>query len=48
MKKTYINPVMQVVKWEMPQLLAGSPELKGTLSTEDPILGRELNVDEWL
>ena len=27
----------------MPQLLAGSPDLKGTLGTTDPILGHELD-----
>lgn len=41
MKKQYINPSMEVVEIKAQQLLAGSPQLNGTLDGGDPILGRE-------
>ena len=41
MKKQYINPSMEVVEIKAQQLLAGSPQLNGTLDGSDPILSRE-------
>ena len=43
MKKQYINPSMEVVEIKAQQLLAGSPQLNGTLGGSDPILGREMD-----
>jgi hypothetical protein len=53
MKKQYINPSMEVVEIKAQQLLAGSPQLNGTLGGGDPILGREADYDaedasQWL
>jgi hypothetical protein len=45
MKKQYINPSMEVVEIKAQQLLAGSPQLNGTLVGGDPILGREADYD---
>ncbi|MBR1545799.1 MAG: hypothetical protein IJ633_03235 [Prevotella sp.] len=42
MKKTYINPEMEIIKIQTPQILAGSdPSLGGDLGGGDPILSRE-------
>ena len=41
MKKTYINPTIQVVKIQTQQMLASSPALGGEWSSTDPILSRE-------
>ena len=43
MKKTYINPSMDVVEINTPQILAGSdPTLGGNWGSTDPVLGREM------
>ena len=49
MKKAYINPSMEVVEINTPQILAGSdPNLSGTYGSGDPVLGRELDAfDEF-
>ena len=47
MKKTYINPTMEVVKLQMhQQMLAGSdPQLTGTY-TGGEVLGRDFEFDD--
>ena len=47
MKKTYINPEMEIVKVTAMHLLAGSdPQLGGDYNPgSDPVLGREDNFD---
>ncbi|MBQ9651497.1 MAG: hypothetical protein IJV13_04705 [Prevotella sp.] len=45
MKKTYINPTIEVVNIKAPQLLAGSPEVpKGSSGSADDAEGR---YDDW-
>ena len=48
MKKTYINPELQVVKLQTMQMLAGSPVLDSSeyVPGEDVILGREFTLEE--
>ena len=46
MKKTYINPTMNIVEIKAThQLLAGSVTLAGELQPDDPILSREFEAD---
>lgn len=47
MKKQYINPSMEVVEIKAQHLLAGSPQLNGTLGGSDPILGREFDFENF-
>ncbi len=42
MKKQYINPEMEVIKVESPQILAGSPGLGGEFGGGS-VLGREFD-----
>ena len=45
MKKTYINPTMNIVEIKAThQLLAGSVTLSGELQLGDPILSREFEL----
>ena len=46
MKKTYINPEMEIVEIQTPQILAGLPELGGNYNGTDPILSRDLDLDD--
>jgi len=45
MKKTYINPAMEIVEIHTPQILAGSPDLGGNYNGTDPILSRDLDLE---
>ena len=45
MKKTYINPKMEVVEINHQTLLAGSPQLGGSY-TGGTILAPELSIDD--
>lgn len=46
MKKQYINPVVEIIKVKMSQLMAGSPDLGGDYNGGE-ILSRDNADDLW-
>ena len=47
MKKTYINPELEVVELQMSQqIMTGSPKLGGDYTTGKPVLAPEYDWDE--
>ena len=45
-KKQYINPSMEVIEINAPQIMAGSPQLGGEYEGGDPVYSRESDFDE--
>ena len=46
MKKKYINPSMEVVKVDAPQIMAGSPGKGGVYGGGGGVLGHEYESDD--
>ena len=47
MKKTYINPEMEVITMKVQQMLAASVGVGTDVTSEDILLAPEMNLDDY-